>query len=168
VKGGSGSWWIVSLAALGLTVLVLEPYGRQPFLIWNASPSAPVGLYRLVPDTIQTGRRVAVRPPEEVRALGVRLGVMRAGDLLIKTYAAGAGDLICEREGHLERNGVRLAPLVAGGYGPGLFDAGAPCRRLSEGEVLLLGDGSRSWDGRSFGVLSVSGLIGVVERIGGP
>ena len=166
MKGGWRSWSIVSLTAFALAMLAIPPDVRTPVLIWNATPSAPIGLYRLVPDAVEIGRRVAVRPPDDIRELGVRLGVMRPDDLLIKTFAAGAGDVLCERNGHLERNGAPLGALVPHGYGPGLFGGGEVCRRLKEGEVLLLGDGSRSWDGRSFGLAPLSSVIGVVEPIG--
>jgi type IV secretory pathway protease TraF len=165
MRPGVAGWIVLILSGLAIAMLLVPQSMRSPVLIWNATPSAPVGLYLVTGKTLETGRRVAVRPPQAVRELGVRYRLMRSDDLLIKTAAARSGDVLCEREGRLERNGLDIGGRGPVGPGPGLFASGAPCRRLRPGELLLLGDGERSWDGRSFGLVSEHEVVGVVEPL---
>ncbi|MFX7891131.1 hypothetical protein ABTK46_20180, partial [Acinetobacter baumannii] len=46
----------VTLAALGCSIAATIAFPPQPLLIWNASASAPIGLYGITaPDSIRKG-----------------------------------------------------------------------------------------------------------------
>jgi len=62
----------IGLAAALIVTIILEPL---PLNIWNASASAPIGLYRLRPaDQFQVIEFFAVQPPEPVLLSPERIG----------------------------------------------------------------------------------------------
>ncbi|MGC5204406.1 S26 family signal peptidase, partial [Klebsiella pneumoniae] len=67
-----------------------------PRVIWNASASAPIGLYRIHPESDPpTGALVAIAPPEQLsRWLSAR-GYLPEGVPLLKHVAARAGQRVC-------------------------------------------------------------------------
>ena len=74
-------------------VALLAPHPR---LIWNASPSVPIGFYRVdVGAEPAVGDLILFHPPEAVAArLAVR-GYVPRGVPLLKHVAAGEGALVC-------------------------------------------------------------------------
>ena len=133
-----------------------------PRLIWNASASVPVGLYRLhSPFMPKVGELVAVLPPKGLGTYLAERHYLPRGAPILKHIAAVAGQRVC-------RTGTRIT--VDGNY---LGDArsrdrlGRPlpvwagCRLLSPGDVFLMnGDVPDSFDGRYFGPLPATTIIG--------
>ena len=74
-------------------IAVLHPWPR---LVWNASASAPIGLYRILPDhDPPTGALVAVTPPVGLARWLAARGYLPEGLPLLKHVAAKAGQRIC-------------------------------------------------------------------------
>jgi conjugative transfer signal peptidase TraF len=153
------------LAGLGL-VLAPEIADPRPALIWNASASAPLGLYRLRPaDDLAVGDLVAVAPPPVLAAWLDGRGYAPLGVVLMKRVAAVAPSKIC-----------RTGPMVQiDGAPAGLARAvdrqGRPlpvwqgCRRLAADQVFLLNPSPTSLDGRYFGALPRDAVLGRVRRL---
>jgi conjugative transfer signal peptidase TraF len=144
------------VALLGLSAL---PQGR-PWLVWNASASAPIGLYRVVAGPVERGDWVLVRPPEDVVVLAAERGYLPLGVPLVKRVAARAGDAVCARMGVLFINGQEVArPLVRD-------RAGRPmprwrgCRSLGAEEIFLLLPPPDSFHSRYFGPVPRTLVIG--------
>jgi type IV secretory pathway protease TraF len=53
---------------------VLCPKAGTPVILWNASPSVPIGLYRLTSRPSQTPALAVIRLPETVRVLAEARG----------------------------------------------------------------------------------------------
>lgn len=142
-----------------VAIAVADPFPR---LIWNASASAPIGLYRIRPDRDPPiGGLVAVAPPEGLaRWLSAR-GYLPAGVPLLKHVAAKAGQRVC-RIGEIVSVDGRPAVVAQARDGRGRpLPAWQGCRTLAPGELLLLNPAvSDSLDGRYFGPLPVSTVIG--------
>ena len=133
-----------------------------PRLVWNASASVPVGLYAIRPDDrIRTGVLVLVQPPERIAAFMDERRYVRRGVPLLKRVEALAGDVVCRRGAVVTVNGKpRAVALAADRHGRPL-SIWSGCRRLHGGEVFLLNrDAPESFDGRYFGVLPASTIIG--------
>jgi conjugative transfer signal peptidase TraF len=144
------------VALLGLSVL---PQAR-PWLVWNASASAPIGLYRVVAGPVERGDWVLVRPPAEVAVLAAERGYLPFGVPLVKRVAASAGDAICARKGALFINGLEVArPLVRDHAGRPM-PRWSGCRRLGAEEIFLLLPPPDSLDSRYFGPISRTLVIG--------
>ena len=75
----------VGLGCVGFAMLVRP----APLLLWNASASAPVGLYRVMSGApIQRGDMVLVRTPDSVRDLAAERGYLPLNVPLVKRVAA--------------------------------------------------------------------------------
>src|SRR3546814_13124373 len=67
-----------------------------PKLIWNASASTPIGLYRVEPDrSPEVTDLVAVRPPEPLASFLADGGYLPRGVPLLKRVAALPGQRVC-------------------------------------------------------------------------
>ena len=104
-------------ALLGLAVgvgLVLASVfpDRPPLLIWNASPSQPIGLYRMLPGAAHVSDRVLVRLPPHLANLAARRGYLAPSAYLLKPVAAVSGDRVCRLGTRISVNG-RLAARAA-------------------------------------------------------
>lgn len=148
---------MVGVAAIAATGVV----GSQPTLVWNASESVPVGLYRLrSARPIAIRDLVAVRPPERLALLLSEGGYLPLGAPMLKRVAALGGQIVC-REGAL----VMIDGDVVG-VSHERDSAGRPlpvwqgCHVLSEDEFFPMNAAPDSLDGRYFGPLPRSAIVG--------
>lgn len=143
-------------AVTGTIVLPL-----RPFLVWNASASAPMGLYVVLPHARpHVGDMVIAKVPEHARLLAAHRRYLPAGVPLVKRVAAVDRDRVCAHGPEISINGRRIAGRRA------VDGAGRPmpwwngCRTLGDGDVFLLTDDPVSFDGRYFGPTKVSDVVG--------
>lgn len=130
-------------------------------LVWNASASAPIGLYRVHSGgPIRSGDMVVAWTPEPARSLAARRHYLPANVPLVKRVAAVAGDRICARAGDVSINGNRAAARHTVDPNGRVMPRWTGCRRLSGGEYFLLMDSPLSFDGRYFGVTQRKDLVG--------
>nr|WP_275541973.1 S26 family signal peptidase [Sphingopyxis lindanitolerans] len=144
-------------AAIGTTIL-LPPHPR---LIWNASASAPIGLWSVAPNApLRRGDMVAARLAEPWRALAARRHYLPANVPLIKRIAAMPGDEICADEGVVRVNGVVVATARTHDGAGRAMPLWQGCTVLGGASVLLLMDDPASFDGRYFGATTRGDIIG--------
>lgn len=148
----------VLAVALGAT-LAAPP---APRLVWNASASAPVGLYRIAPgERPARGDLALVRLPQAARDLAARRHYLPANVPAIKRVAGVAGDRICASRSHVAvAGGPRVRRRSADDRGRPLPHWNG-CIRLGADQIFLLNAEARdSFDGRYFGPLDASAVIG--------
>jgi conjugative transfer signal peptidase TraF len=153
------SAWAIGLLAFGLGATVALP--PRPLLVWNASASAPVGLYAVSGATgVDVGDMVIARLPSEFRALAARRRYLPLAVPLVKRVAAVSGDRVCALGHRITINGEIVAWRRR-------FDGrGRPmpwwrgCTLLRGGAVLLLMDSPSSFDGRYFGPTLEGDIVG--------
>lgn len=144
---------------LFVTVAVIHP---RPRLLWNASASAPLGLYRIEPERDPPlGALLAIVPPKRLARWMAERRYLGDGVPLLKHVAAKAGQRICRVGGIVS---VDLRPVAVARERDRL---GRPlpvwqgCRTLAAGELLLLNPAHPdSLDGRYFGPLPTSTVLG--------
>lgn len=152
-------------AVLGIVIFTL--INPAPRLMWNASASAPIGLYVIHPtDDPHVGELVAIQPPEPLARWMATRHYVPLGIPLLKHVAAKAGQQVC-------RHGVDV--LIDGKVitTAKLHDShGRPmpqwrgCRRLQTGELFLLNASvPDSLDSRYFGPLPVARIIGAARPL---
>ena len=146
------------MVVLLLASLIWPP---RPLLLWNASPSSPIGLYGVsAADELKPGMRVVAWPPPRARQLADERRYLPAGVPLVKRVAAVAGERVCAIGEAIFVNG-RLEARRAG-----LDGAGRPlpwwtgCIVLENGQVFLLSASASSFDGRYFGATRRSEVVG--------
>ena len=146
------------IACLGATI-VAPP---APRLLWNASASAPIGLYRVQPGaSASVGDMVAAWAPAPARTIAAERGYLPARVPLVKRVAAGPGATVCADGSFVVINGrVRIERLRDDTAGRRL-PWWQGCRILRRGELfLLMIDARDSFDGRYFGVTASTDVIG--------
>ena len=162
-RRGRGPRAILALGLLGLGVIGLALLGRPaPLLIYNASASAPIGLYRVLPaDPIRRGDLVLARTPVSVRSLAAERGYLPETVPLVKRVAAMAGDNVCVRDQAVSIDGRRVADQLAADAEGRPLPAWAGCGTLGQEEIfLLMADVPDSFDGRYFGPVPASAVVG--------
>ena len=151
---------MVALCCACVSATIVVP--PAPRLVWNASASAPLGLYRVVPGTaLARGDMVVARTPLSVRALAARRRYVPANVPLVKRVAALTGDRACAA-GTLVAitGGLAVRRHFADRLGRPLPWWGG-CRTLGSGEIfLLMPDAADSFDGRYFGPSPAADVIG--------
>lgn len=121
--------------------------------VWNASASAPIGLYRVSPTgSIGVGDRVLVDAEPSVVALLSARGYVPAGIPLIKTVAAVAPSRVCRDGLAISIDGRFVARARSADRAGRPLPAWGGCRILGPDQVFLLtADVPDSLDGRYFG-----------------
>jgi conjugative transfer signal peptidase TraF len=154
----------VGAAALVLSTIAARPAKRY---VWNASGSIPVGLYRLQPTgDLSVTQVVAVRPPEPLATFLSERGYLPRGVPMLKRVRALPGQTVC-------RDGLAITvDNIAAGEARNRDSRGRPlpvwqgCRVIADGEVFLMNWRSAdSLDGRYFGVLPTTAIIGGAEPL---
>jgi conjugative transfer signal peptidase TraF len=135
-------------------------------LIWNRTPSLPLGLYMRTPGVrVRDGALVALPVPPAVRPLVDDRRYLPDGSLLIKPVAAVPGDFVCARRGILFINGEPFGRILARDSQNRELPAFQGCGVLPEGQVFLASHHPQSFDSRSFGPVDVHALQGTVTPL---
>ena len=152
----------IAASAFAVSFLAIALADPVPWLIWNASASAPIGLYRIHPDSDPpVGALVAALPPEGLARWFSARGYLPEDVPLLKHVAAKAGQRIC-RIGDVLSIDARPVALARPRDGQGRpLPVWQGCRTLQSGELLLLNPAvPDSLDSRYFGPLPASSVIG--------
>lgn len=145
------------IGALGVTIVI----PLRPWLVWNVSASAPIGLYGVTPPhDIMTSDMVIARVPKGLRSLAAGRRYIPAKVPLVKRVAAGPGDTVCAAGSKIVIDG-RLRAERRPMDGRGRFMPWwQGCMTLRDGAVFLLNADPASFDGRYFGPSDRSDIIG--------
>lgn len=144
-----------------LAVLASAAFPPSPRIIWNASASAPIGLYSVSPGVAAgPGDWVIARVPEPSRALAARRHYLPANVPLVKRVAAVAGDDVCAIEQEIFINGRWAAARRTADAKGRAMPMWSGCVRLRGRQLFLLMDNPASFDGRYFGVTGGAEIIG--------
>jgi conjugative transfer signal peptidase TraF len=130
-------------------------------LVWNATASAPIGLYWVSLEApVAPGDIVVAWVPVPFQMLAARRHYLPLHVPLVKRVGATAGDEICAVGADIFING-RLAAVrqLRDGRARAL-PSWSGCRRLRTRQLFLLADNPASFDGRYFGVTESSDVIG--------
>lgn len=146
---------------VALALLAAPVVSRLPLLvIWNASPSVPVGLYRVDAAPSRVGDVVALRLPPAIAALAARRGYLTLSAYLVKPIVAVEGDRVCRFGTHVfvRRRVIAFArPTDSSGRAMPSWQG---CRTLEKGQIFVLADHPASFDSRYFGPLDANSIVG--------
>jgi conjugative transfer signal peptidase TraF len=140
---------------------------QKPRLIWNASESVPVGLYTIAPvRKLLVTNLVVVIPPEPLAVFLADGGYLPLGIPLIKPILALSGQSICRRKLRVSVDGIEVGvALDHDGRGRAL-PVWEGCRVIKQDEVFLMNRRKpASLDGRYFGPISLSAIVGRAEPL---
>lgn len=161
VRDDRRRWYCVAILSLTLALGVTIASPPLPRLVWNASASAPLGLYAVSPGAaVARGDMVIARMPARWRDLAARRRYIPVNVPLVKRVAAGPGDRVCAIHGQIRINGHAVAVQHRiDGHGR-IMPHWLGCVTLSGGALFLLMDAPDSFDGRYFGPTAPGDIVG--------
>ena len=158
-------WAIATAAAASLfatSFAAIAVFDPLPHVVWNASASAPIGLYRIEPlPGPPNGALVAVTPPSALARWLAERGYLGERVPLLKHVSARPGQIVCRIGAVVSVDGrpVAVARQRDGRGRP--LPVWQGCRALRAGELLMLNpEHADSMDGRYFGPLPASTVLG--------
>jgi conjugative transfer signal peptidase TraF len=157
------------LTTLGAAVVVVSVIATKPapVYIWNASESAPIGLYRLHP----TGRLfvtqlVAVQSPEPLATFLADCRYLPRGIPMLKRVLALPGQTVCRDQLAITVDKIEMGTARAHDRSGRPLPIWEGCHVIADGEVFLMNwQSADSLDGRYFGALPTSAIIGTAEPL---
>jgi conjugative transfer signal peptidase TraF len=160
---------LVAIAS-GIALLVAAAtIDVPPLIVWNATKSAPIGLYWIRPAVeadIRVGQLIVLRPTASDASLFDERGYLPLGVPLLKRIAAVGGQSVCEHEGALSIDEQHVADALPTDSSGRPLLAWNGCRRLRSNEVFVLMPEVRaSLDGRYFGPTPLSSIVGRATRL---
>jgi conjugative transfer signal peptidase TraF len=147
-----------AVLAAGLTAL-FHPSSR---LIWNASASVPVGLYRIRPaEPLRIGELVVAMPPEPLAGYLADRGYLPEGVPLLKHILALAGQTVCRIGDTIIVDGATVGRALASDWRGRNLPIWQGCQVLATGRVFLINlQSAHSLDSRYFGPIAASAIVG--------
>lgn len=146
------------------TALLLFPVAHRPALrlIWNASASVPLGLYRIAPGhAAQVGELIAVRPSPTLETFMAERRYVERHVPLLKPVAAVAGATVCRIGLRVTIDGRTAATALPRDRFGRPLPRWQGCRRLGANELFLIApDSAASFDSRYFGPVTRDRVIG--------
>ena len=134
----------------------------RPLLIWNATASAPLGLYHRQFGRADNGDWVLIRPPSEAAQLAASRRYFPRNIGLIKRVAAQEGDHVCRWGLAVWVNGSPAATALIRDSRGRELPSWSGCIALGTGEIFVLNAPPISFDSRYFGPVPRDHVI---ERI---
>ncbi|MEO5774475.1 MAG: S26 family signal peptidase [Sphingomicrobium sp.] len=155
---------LIRAALIGLGIgALLGTIAHSPKvrLLWNASASAPIGLYLIKPGaTLEVGDMVAARAPDGARQLASARGYLPSDVPLVKRVAATRGSQVCALRARIIIDGRTVARRRKHDAHGRDMPWWTGCRRLLPGEALLINGAAASFDSRYFGPVDRSAILG--------
>lgn len=148
----------LSVAALSLATA----HDFAPRLVWNASASAPMGLYRIDGRSFtRIGDLVLVKPDPTLRKFIRERGYLPPDIPLIKRIAALPGAKICRQNQAILIEELHVAEALLVDSRNRKMPVWSGCFEVNSDEVFLLSRHDQSLDGRYFGATKISNVTGV-------
>ncbi|TGQ94561.1 S26 family signal peptidase [Mesorhizobium sp. M8A.F.Ca.ET.208.01.1.1] len=147
-------------ATMGVAIAAFLPLPLK--FIWNASASAPLGLYAIDSDELpQTADLLAVDAPEPLATFLAERGYLPHGVPLMKRVAGVAGQRVCRAGRTISVDGIDMAEALDRDRLGRALPSWQGCRVIAVGEIFLMNWQVRdSLDGRYFGPVSTDTIIG--------
>jgi conjugative transfer signal peptidase TraF len=135
-------------------------------LLWNWTPSLPLGLYWVSPRGVATvGTLVAFPVPTSVQALVRERKYLPPGAFLIKPIVALASDRVCTEGGTLVVGGSVLGAVLTEDSAKRPLPHATECGPLSEGQAFVASHYPKSFDSRTFGPIALNTIRGTVTPL---
>ncbi|MGQ3227442.1 MAG: S26 family signal peptidase [Blastomonas fulva] len=138
----------------------------HPRILWNASASAPIGLYRVDGDaTPAVGDLLVLMPPKTIARFIAERRYLPGGVPLLKQVAAMPGQHVCRTGADILVDSIPVAVARARDRIGRMMPVWQGCQRISADELFLLNPAADSLDGRYFGPVPASGVVGVAHPV---
>jgi conjugative transfer signal peptidase TraF len=159
----------VAIGTLAIVILIgTLLWSPRPLLLWNASSSAPIGLYAVAsPNGVRPGEMVVAWTPEPARSLAAERRYLPHNVPLLKRVIASVGDRVCAIGETIFVNGSPVARRREHDAFGRPMPSWTGCPTLADGELFLLMESPNSFDGRYFGITNSSEVVGRAVLLSG-
>ncbi|MEZ5958794.1 MAG: S26 family signal peptidase [Hyphomonadaceae bacterium] len=154
----TGSKFWLGGAVMAMAALFVASRENQDVVLFNHSPSVPIGFYVRESNDPARGMFVTVRARDVAPMEAAAHHYNEEGDRFIKRLVAVAGQHVCSDGFTISVDGVEVAVVQNRVGAP---QAWVGCRTLASSEILLLGDSADSFDGRYWGPIHDDLIEGV-------
>ena len=159
---GRRCWRRAALVTLATVASVATMMATAPQVLINTTSSEPPGLYLKSALAPARGRIVAFTAPAAAFPYADRRLSYLHRVPLLKTVAAGPGDLVCTLNGQLEIDGKARAPIAQVDRQGVALPHWSACRRLTADELFVFSHRvPNSFDSRYFGPVHRRAVLGV-------
>jgi conjugative transfer signal peptidase TraF len=157
----SRTWLLIGAAAIA-AIAYPAIVGLPKALIWNASPSLPLGLYRVRPvDCLEMYDLVLIDAPGPLEAFMEERGYLPPDTPLLKHVAGLPGQTVCRIDRAITVDGFPMGAALETDRLDRPMPAWEGCHRIGADEVFLMNrDVDDSLDGRYFGPIRSSSVLG--------
>jgi conjugative transfer signal peptidase TraF len=152
----------VATLGIGLAAL-LHP---APRLIWNASASVPIGLYAVHPaGALHVNELLVATPPEPLATFLDTRRYLPKGVPLLKHVLALPGQTVCRSGRAITVDGVTAGEALDRDHLGRPLPVWKGCRVIAVGDVFLMNRRADSLDGRYFGALPATTIVGRADPL---
>jgi type IV secretory pathway protease TraF len=157
---------LAGLAAFAGLCIAARAVIGAPLILYNGSPSEPVGFYRLSSGAPVKGALVAFPVPPAGRDYAKSALPYLTHTPILKNVAAAYPEIACAIDGTL-RLGGRTAGLIAAADSHGqALPRWRGCVRIGRRELFALSNRiPNSFDSRYYGPVAVSSILGVYKPL---
>jgi conjugative transfer signal peptidase TraF len=154
--------FVITTYAAVMFIALSSVAGPAPVLLWNASASAPIGLYAVHPARpLRVDELVVVRPPPPLARWLAARHYLALGVPLVKYVRALPGARVCRQGPNLSVDGVALGAALDRDHAGRALPVWQGCLKLAPGETFLMNTArSDSLDGRYFGPSLIATVVG--------
>ncbi|WP_430448584.1 S26 family signal peptidase [Rhodophyticola sp.] len=148
----------VSIGAIAASAFVDFPTR----IIWNASPSAPIGFYQVQEaQQLEVPDLVAADPPKRLERFVTERGYLPPDIPLLKRVVGLPGQTVCRTGRTITVDGVTMGDALKHDMVGRPMPVWQGCQRIAADEVFLMNwNVENSLDGRYFGPIPASSIIG--------
>jgi len=151
----------LTLMVVGCGFLTASSMSVAPVkYVWNASESLPRGLYRITKPSFIKGELVLVQLPKWAQFLADQRKYLPGNIPALKRIFGVRGDVVCRSDETILINRTIVAIAKTRDYSNRKMPVWRGCKRLNSDELFLLTEHSNSFDGRYFGAVKTSFVIG--------
>lgn len=157
---------VITLAVVGTTAQIIIP--PRPIILYNPSPSAPIGFYKLSKDEApKSGFQVAAYAPEWARKMADERGYLPYDYPLIKSVMAVNGDEVCYHKSGVRVPNGAVIPVLVRDHSGREMPAMSGCIVLKSDEYFIASpDVQAGFDSRYFGPVKIENILGRVQYLG--
>jgi conjugative transfer signal peptidase TraF len=153
----------IAVMTVGIALMVFTMTAKpMPRLLWNASPSVPIGLYRIEPvGKLAVTNLVVAAAPKPLATVFAERDYLPLGAPLIKRILALPGQSVCRNGLLITVDGKAVGAALAQDSRGRALPVWQGCRRIARDEVFLMNtDAAASLDSRYFGPIPIPAIVG--------
>ncbi len=156
---------LMTTSCSALALLIPSFCTLSPVIVWNMSPSSPIGLYLLQNETAKHGDFIAIKLEECAADLAETRNYLPKSALLIKRVASVQNDTICRVGDDIFINNKLVAKALKYDNRGRNMPFWTNCLNLNSKQIFVLSADKNAFDSRYFGPVNRSQILGIARPI---